>query len=111
MKGWTSEVWISLSDGECSTRDKREILFRCCVSRLLDSEAKAKKGLPAFERVVEKERRLAIAVMGVAVEMARSADGSSRVRSAMLAVGELAKVERRRRHDLIRASRGTVEAA
>lgn len=67
--GSTSLVWMSLREGECSTRERRESLFKCCVSRELLSAESMKSGLAGRTAEVEKGRRPAAAT-GV-----RSAEG------------------------------------
>jgi len=64
-----SLVWMSLSGGECSTRDRREALLKCCVSRLLERAARAKRMLARVGGDVEKLRRL---VREVEVEVRRT---------------------------------------
>lgn len=52
----TSLDLMSLRFGECSVRSRRESLFRCCVSRLLERAWRAKRGEAWGEGVVEKVR-------------------------------------------------------
>ena len=74
--GSTSPFLMSFNGGECSTRGRREVLLKCCVSLLLDNDERAKRMLACWGGVVCRLCRTQLWQTILGSAGIRSADGS-----------------------------------